>query len=66
MAQATEPTPIDPEALRRLVLSTGDMATEEVTTFLQRTRCIILQKPFELRALDAVVAKIRQESTSPS
>ena len=47
-----------PELLRRFVFSTGDVASVEAASFVQRTRCPVLQKPFELRMLDDIVAEV--------
>ncbi len=49
-----------PDMLRRFVFSTGDVASREAASFVQRTSCPMLQKPFELRMLDAVVASVAQ------
>jgi PAS domain S-box-containing protein len=51
---------VAPELLDRVIFSTGDVASREAAEFVQRTRCAVLQKPFELRALEAVVARMRQ------
>ena len=47
-----------PALLRRFVFSTGDVASTEAASFVQRTLCPVLQKPFELRMLDEVVARV--------
>ena len=47
-----------PDLLRRFVFSTGDVASPEAATFVQRTLCPVLQKPFELRMLDELVAGV--------
>lgn len=47
-----------PELLRRFVFSTGDVASAEAASFVQRTRCPVLQKPFELRMLDEIIARV--------
>jgi PAS domain S-box-containing protein len=49
-----------PEMLRRFVFSTGDVASGEAASFVQRTTCPVLQKPFELRMLDSIIAKVIQ------
>ncbi|MDB4892276.1 MAG: sensor protein [Gemmatimonadetes bacterium] len=49
-----------PEMLRRFVFSTGDVASGEAASFVQRTTCPVLQKPFELRMLDSIIAKVTQ------
>jgi DNA-binding NtrC family response regulator len=45
----------NPSLLRRFVFSTGDMASSEAANFVERTTCPVLQKPFELRALDDII-----------
>jgi PAS domain S-box len=47
-----------PALLRRVVFSTGDVASREAASFVQRTACPVLQKPFELRALDELLGRI--------
>ena len=47
-----------PALLDRLVLSTGDSVSAEAAEFLQRTSCPVLNKPFELAELRAVVARV--------
>jgi DNA-binding NtrC family response regulator len=48
-----------PELLDRLVFSTGDVASKEAAEFVQRTRCIVLEKPFELSKLGETLERIR-------
>jgi two-component system NtrC family sensor kinase len=52
-----------PELLERLVFSTGDVASKDAAEFVQRTRCVILEKPFELSKLEETVERIR--ATAP-
>jgi two-component system NtrC family sensor kinase len=47
-----------PELLQRFVFSTGDVASGEAAAFVQRTACAVLQKPFELRTLDAQIERV--------
>jgi hypothetical protein len=47
-----------PALLRRFVFSTGDVASAEAASFVQRTNCPVLQKPFELRMLDEIIVAI--------
>ncbi len=49
-----------PALLRRFVFSTGDVASAEAANFVQRTSCPILQKPFELRMLDDIIATVTE------
>ncbi|HEY4216391.1 MAG TPA: PAS domain S-box protein [Gemmatimonadaceae bacterium] len=55
---------VAPELLDRIIFSTGDVASKEAAEFVQRTRCTVLQKPFELRALEAIVSRMRQLATA--
>jgi CheY-like chemotaxis protein len=55
---------VAPELLERIVFSTGDVASKDAAEFVQRTRCTVMQKPFELRALEGVVNRVRQATTS--
>ncbi|MEP6990920.1 MAG: PAS domain S-box protein [bacterium] len=47
-----------PALLRRFVFSTGDVASDEAAAFVRRTHCQVLQKPFELRMLDAAIVAV--------
>lgn len=51
---------VAPELLDRIVFSTGDVASREAAAFVQRTRCTVVQKPFELRALEVIVTRMRE------
>ncbi len=48
-----------PDLLGRLVFASGDTASPEAAAFLSSSGCPVLEKPFELRELAAVVARIR-------
>ena len=52
---------VDPDILRRVIFSTGDVASSYAAEFVRRTQCTVLQKPFELRALETVVNRVKQE-----
>lgn len=52
-----------PALLRRFVFSTGDVASAEAANFVQRTSCPVLQKPFELRMLDEIIAIVTDGAT---
>jgi CheY-like chemotaxis protein len=52
-----------PSLLTRVVFSTGDVASPEAAAFVQRTKCSVLQKPFELKMLDEVVTRLRNSVT---
>ena len=54
-----------PELLDRLVFSTGDVTSKDTAEFVQRTRCVILEKPFELSKLGETLERIRG-ATPPS
>ena len=53
-----------PDALERLVLSSGDVLSRETEDFLAGTPCHVLPKPFELpelvRIVEAVCGKVAQ------
>ena len=51
---------VAPELLDRIIFSTGDVASKDAAEFVQRTKCTVLQKPFELRALETLVAGLRE------
>jgi PAS domain S-box-containing protein len=55
---------VAPELLDRIIFSTGDVASKEAAEFVQRTRCTVLQKPFELRALETIVSRLRHMATA--
>jgi len=55
---------VAPELLDRIIFSTGDVASREAADFVSRTRCMVLQKPFELRALESIVSRMRQMATA--
>jgi DNA-binding NtrC family response regulator len=50
-----------PDILGRCVFSTGDAASSEVLSFIERSRCTVLQKPFELSTLDELVSRFIAE-----
>lgn len=50
-----------PEVLDRLVLCSGDLQSEEVKGLVARTDCAVLQKPFEFRALEAIIQQWTNE-----
>jgi two-component system NtrC family sensor kinase len=47
-----------PAVLERLIFSTGDTASPEAASFLEHTRCPVLEKPFELLALAKAVDRM--------
>jgi PAS domain S-box-containing protein len=54
-----------PELLDRFVVSTGDAVSADAAAFVARTRCAVLEKPFELSALDAIVREVVARETPP-
>ena len=48
-----------PELLARLILSTGDSVSVEAAEFLRRSSCPVLNKPFELAELRAMLARLQ-------
>jgi len=55
---------VAPELLDRIIFSTGDVASRDAADFVKRTQCIVMQKPFELRALEQVVNRMRELATA--
>ena len=47
-----------PQLLPRCVFSTGDVTAPDTARFLQRTRCKVLEKPFELARLADLVESL--------
>ena len=47
-----------PELLDRLILSTGDSVSPEASEFLRRSACPVLNKPFELAELRAMIGRM--------
>jgi len=47
-----------PDLLRRLLFSTGDLASPEAARFLGETTCPVLEKPFEFDLLAATAARL--------
>jgi PAS domain S-box-containing protein len=47
-----------PQLIDRLVLVTGDVASQDVARFLETVRCPVLEKPFALTGLAEVLARI--------
>ena len=47
-----------PVLLERLILSTGDSVSPEASEFLRRSACPVLNKPFELAELRAMVGRL--------
>ena len=51
-----------PAILDRLIFSTGDLVSEEAAEFITRTKCLVLQKPFELGTLLETVQRIDERN----
>jgi CheY-like chemotaxis protein len=49
-----------PELFGRLIIATGDVASPEIQAFLQRTSRPVLEKPFELSRLAAMVDEVER------
>jgi CheY-like chemotaxis protein len=47
-----------PELFQRLIVATGDVASPSIREFIQRTTRPVLEKPFELGALAALVQRV--------
>ena len=50
-----------PAMLQRIVFSTGDAAAPDAASFIERSQCTVLQKPFELATLDEIVSRFIAE-----
>jgi len=55
---------VAPELLERVIFSTGDVASRDAADFVRRTRCTVLQKPFELKALESLVNRMAQRASA--
>jgi CheY-like chemotaxis protein len=51
-----------PDLLNRLILSTGDSVSSEAADFLRRSSCPVLNKPFELAELRAMLVRVHAPS----
>jgi signal transduction histidine kinase/ActR/RegA family two-component response regulator len=49
---------MSPDLARRIIFSTGDVASHETREFLERCGNLYLQKPFDLHAIRSVVAQM--------
>lgn len=52
-----------PDLLDRLIFSTGDGVSGEAASFVARTRCPVLLKPFELAMLAETIARMQAASS---
>jgi CheY-like chemotaxis protein len=46
-----------PSLIKRMIFSTGDVASPDARAFIERVHVPVLQKPFELATLDATIAQ---------
>ena len=46
-----------PSLINRMIFSTGDVASPDARTFIERVQVPVLQKPFELATLDETIAR---------
>jgi DNA-binding NtrC family response regulator len=51
-----------PDLFERLLVATGDVASPLIRDFIRRTPRPVLEKPFELTALAALVAQVAPEA----
>jgi DNA-binding NtrC family response regulator len=51
--------------MARLIISTGDVASPDAASFLERVRCTVLEKPFDLAKLEQAVSGIIAETAKP-
>jgi DNA-binding NtrC family response regulator len=47
------------DLLERIVFTTGDVVSGDAAGFVSRTRCTVLQKPFELGTLDQIITRLQ-------
>ncbi|HEY7861738.1 MAG TPA: response regulator [Gemmatimonadaceae bacterium] len=50
-----------PDLVKLLVFSTGDVASNEASTFLEGSERPVIEKPFELQALEQVLDRVRDD-----
>jgi CheY-like chemotaxis protein len=53
-----------PDLLPRLIISTGDVASPDAAAFLERAKCTVLEKPFDLSKLGQTVDDILAATAS--
>lgn len=56
---------VDANVSRRFVFSSGDTGDEEAVAYLARTNCPLVQKPFELASLLAIVERVAVAAEPP-
>jgi two-component system NtrC family sensor kinase len=55
-----------PDVLARLVISTGDIVSQEAAEFVQQSGCEVMQKPFELAAIRELAQRFASAAPAPS
>ena len=56
---------VDVRVSRRFIFSSGDVGDDEAVAYLARTNCPVVQKPFELASLLAIVERIAASGATP-
>jgi len=51
-----------PDLVKLLVFSTGDVASNEASTFLEGSERPVIEKPFELAGLEQVLDRVRDDA----
>ena len=59
-----EVTRLDPSLARRMIFSTGDVASRRTQDFFERTHAPLLVKPFDLREVHRTVAELLARETA--
>lgn len=57
---------VHPEVLTRLVISTGDIVSQEAADFISRAGCEVIQKPFELATVRAIAQRVAGNAVASS
>ena len=53
-----------PDLLSRIIFVTGDLASGDVARFLESTRCLVLQKPFEFGQLQRLMTRLMDDGAT--
>ena len=56
---------VDVRVSQRFIFSSGDVGDDEAVAYLARTNCPVVQKPFELASLLAIVERIAASGATP-
>jgi two-component system NtrC family sensor kinase len=54
-----------PDVLSRLVISTGDIVSQEAAEFIARAGCEVIQKPFELSTIRDLAQRLAAAAPAP-